>query len=224
MVLQVIAKILLILFLLAAPFLLYGFGGELLKIIAQISLKDLRWTAFTIGFVVFLPFHFLAKRLFSSVWNYLQTLEHELTHLLVGLVFLKIPVGIRVSAHSGGEVRQIGFGAIGQTWISLAPYFFPTVSIFVVVLAYFIGANSRIMPGLLGFSTAFHLVTNWAETSFRQTDLQKAGLVKTILILPVMNTICYGSILAFVAGGDKGFGAFWFEGVSSSLKLFGRLF
>lgn len=222
--LQIIAKILLILFLLAVPFLLYGFGSELLKIITQISLKDWRWISFLIGFVVFLPFHFLAQRLFSSIWSYLQTLEHELTHLLVGLVFLKIPVGIRVSAHSGGEVRQIGFGTIGQTWISLAPYFFPTVSIFVLILSYFIGANSRIMLGLLGFSTAFHLITNWAETSFRQTDLQKAGLVKTILVLPVMNLICYGSILAFVAGGGKGFNEFWFEGASSSLKLFQRLF
>ena len=52
MVLPIIAKILLILFLLAVPFLLYGFGGELLKIIAQISLKDLRWMVFTIGFII----------------------------------------------------------------------------------------------------------------------------------------------------------------------------
>jgi hypothetical protein len=50
--------------------------------------------------------------------------------------------------------------------------------------------------------------------------LQKAGLLKTILILPVMNLICYGSILAFVAGGSKGFGNFWFEGFKAAFRTF----
>jgi hypothetical protein len=143
--------------------------------------------------------------------------------LLIGLLFLKIPVGIRVSAHEGGEVRQIGLGTTGHTWVTLAPYFFPTVSLAVLIVAYFAGLNSRTLLAILGWTTLFHLVTNWSETSFRQPDLQKAGLLKTLLILPVMNLICYGSVLAYVAGGGKGFGAFWSEGLSASLDLAGRL-
>jgi hypothetical protein len=146
-----------------------------------------------------------------------------LTHLLVGLLFLKIPVGIRVSAHEGGEVRQIGLGTTGQTWIALAPYFFPTVSLAVVVLAYLFGLETRFLLGFLGWTTVFHLVSNWGETSFRQPDLQKAGILKTILILPVMNLICYGAVLAYIGGGAKGFGGFWAEGVNGSLKLAGEV-
>jgi len=220
---RIFAKIAMTLFLLAVPFLFYGFGGEALKALAKISLTDARWLAFGAGLIVFFPCLFVARMLFSSAWSYLQTLEHEITHLIIGLLFLKMPVGIRVSAHEGGEVRQIGRGTTGQTWVSLAPYFFPTISIFFVVAAYFIELNQKTFLAVLGWTTAFHLVTNWSETSFRQPDLKKAGILKTILILPVMNLISYGSILAFVAGGPKGFGGFWLEGVRNAFLLAGKL-
>jgi hypothetical protein len=217
--LRIIAKISMTLFLCAVPFLFYGFGGEMLRIVGKISLKDARWLAFLAGLVIFFPCLFVAKRLFLSAWSYLETLEHELTHLLIGLLFLKIPVGIRVSAHEGGEVRQIGFGSTGQTWVTLAPYFFPTISLFVLIFAYFIDLNPKTFLAVLGWTAAFHLVTNWSETSFRQPDLQKAGILKTLLILPVMNLISYGSILAFVADGRKGFGTFRYEGLRGSFNL-----
>lgn len=217
--LQIIAKISMTLFLVAVPFLFYGFGGEFLKIAAKISLTDARWLSFLAGLVIFFPCLVVARNLFPSAWSWLETLEHEISHLIIGLLFLKIPVGIRVSAHEGGEVRQIGFGSTGQTWVTLAPYFFPTVSLFFLIVAYFIDLSPKIFLGILGWTTAFHLVTNWTETSFRQPDLQKAGILKTLLILPVMNLICYGSILAFVAGGGSRLGTFWWEGLRSAFYL-----
>ena len=217
--LKIFAKISMTLFLVAVPFLFYGFGGEFLEIAAKISLRDARWLAFLAGLVVFFPCLFIARRVFPSAWSYLETLEHELTHLLVGLLFLKIPVGLRVSAHEGGEVRQIGFGSTGQTWVALAPYFLPTISLFALVVAYFIDLDTKTFLAVLGWTSAFHLVTNWSETSFRQPDLQKAGILKTLLILPVMNLISYGSILAFVAGGGKGFAGFWLEGFLNAFSL-----
>ncbi|HNQ15449.1 MAG TPA: hypothetical protein PKM58_07795, partial [Pyrinomonadaceae bacterium] len=71
----------------------------------------------------------------------------------------------------------------------------------------------------LGWTTAFHLVTNWTETSFRQPDLKKAGLLKTLIVLPVMNVICYGAVLAYVAGGAKGFSEFWIQSVARSFEM-----
>lgn len=221
--LKVVSKISLALFLLAAPFLYYGFGAETLKTAARISLYNSRWLAFLMGIVAFLPCLFIGKRFFNSLWCYLETLEHELTHLLIGLLFLKLPTGIRVSAHAGGEVRQIGLGTTGQIWISLAPYFFPTVSLAVLIIAYFFKINDLYLLALLGWTTVFHLVSNWGETSFRQPDLQKVGILKSILILPIMNLICYGSILAFVAGGGKSFGDFWYEGFNISLQFLVRI-
>lgn len=216
--LNIVSKISLALFLVAAPFLFVGFGGEILGILKTISLGSSRWKAFLLGAIVFLPVHFIAKRFFNSVWCWLETLAHEMTHLLIGLLFLKIPVGIRVSAHAGGEVRQIGFGSTGQIWVTLAPYFFPTVSLVVVVIAYLASLNSLTLLTILGFTTAFHLVSNWTQTSFRQTDLQKAGIVKTVLILPVMNLIFYGAVFAFTAKGGKGFLEFFSDGFGKSFQ------
>jgi hypothetical protein len=221
--LNVFSKITLALFLIAAPFLFVGFGRELIEIFKDFSFKDSRWFAFLLGAVVFLPVHFIAKSFFNSLWCWFETLEHEFKHLQIGLLFLKITVGIRVYAHEGGEVRQIGYGSTGQIWVTLAPYFFPTVSLFVLTIAYFAGINALTLHGVLGFTTAFHLVSNWGETSFRQPDLQKAGILKTILILPVMNLICYGAVLAFVAGGGKGFANFWTDGFIKSAETFKEL-
>ncbi len=216
--LNLLSKISLILFLLAAPFLFIGFGKETLKIFSDFSLNNSRWFAFLLGVLIFLPCLFIAKRLFYSAWCWLETFEHEITHLIIGLLFLKIPVGFRVSAHEGGEVRQIGRGTTGQIWVTLAPYFFPTVSLLVLIIAYFANLETPVLLGILGWTTAFHLISNWGETSFRQPDLQKAGIIKTILILPVMNLICYGAVLAFVAGSEKGFGKFWSRGFAETIN------
>ena len=222
--LNLLSKISLLLFLIAAPFLFVGFGKETIKIFSGFSLNDSRWMAFLSGALIFLPCLLIAKRLFHSAWCWLETFEHEITHLLIGLLFLKIPVGFRVSAHEGGEVRQIGRGTTGQIWVTLAPYFFPTVSLFVLIIVYFADFDTLILLGILGWTTAFHLVSNWSETSFRQPDLQKAGIVKTILILPVMNLICYGAVLSFVAGSAKGFWNFWIQGFGKTINAIVKLF
>ncbi len=216
---QVLSKILMVLFLVATPFLIYGFGKETLKIITEISYKDSRWIAFGVGFLSFFPINAVASRLFTSIWSYLQTLEHELTHVIIGLFFLKIPTSIKVTAHEGGEVRQVGRSSIGQTWIALAPYFFPTISISIVIIALIAGIKTEYFLGLLGWSTAFHLITNWTETSFRQTDLQKVGIIKTLLILPVMNIICYGIVLAFVGKGNAGLMDFVVNSIKNCLEI-----
>lgn len=223
--LKIVSKICLFLFLVAAPFLFCGFGARTLGIVSRISFRSgSRWLWFTIGAALFVPSLLAAKRFFPVAWCYLETLEHELTHLLIGLIFLKIPIGIRVSAHAGGEVRQIGFGTTGKTWVALAPYFLPTVSLVVLAAALLFEIKTDVLLAVLGWTTAFHLVTNWTETSFRQPDLREAGVVKSTIILPVMNLICYGSILAFVAGGQKGFGNFWLDSLSSSIEFAGQMF
>lgn len=215
--LKIVSKISLALFLVASPFLLYGFGRELVSLIGAISIGDVRWQAFLIGAAAFFPIYLIASRWLSTPWEYISTLEHEFAHLIVGLLFLKIPVGFRVSAHDGGEVKQIGFGTTGDTWITLAPYFLPTLPLLIVAVALVAPIPEAYLMGVLGWSTFFHIITNWAETSFRQPDLKKAGLLKCVLILPLMNVICYGGILAYVGGSGTGFKNFWVEGAKASV-------
>jgi hypothetical protein len=211
---NIFAKFLLVLFLAASPFLLFGFGKEVLLTLAKFSLRSPQIQFFIVGIILFFPFHFIAKQFFASIWNYLCVLEHECTHALVGLLFGKIPVGMRVSAWEGGEVQLLGGSNL---WISLAPYFLPTLSIIILPFAWVFNLfDSPFFYALLGFTIAFHVVTNWKETSFRQTDLQRAGYLTSILVLPIANLLTYGSILSLVFGGTKGFAEFWLNGGKSS--------
>ena len=54
-------------------------------------------------------------------------------------------------------------------------------------------------------------------------DLQKAGILKTLLILPLMNLICYGAVLAFVAGGAARFLSFWADGARGAWRFAGEV-
>lgn len=218
---NVIAKILLILFLIASPFLLVGFGKEFWNIFSTLTFRSPKVIAFLAGVGLFFPLLIIGKKFLQTAWHYFTTLEHECTHAIVGLLFGKIPVSMRVSAWEGGEVKLRGGSNV---WISLAPYFLPTLSFLVLIIALIVGiTESNYFYGVLGFTIAFHLVTNWQETSFRQTDLQNAGYLTSILVLPVANLLTYGAILSFVFGGTKTFGTFWLEGIKNSWETLNKL-
>ena len=221
MVGQLISKILLVLFLTASPFLLIGFGFEIWKIISQFTLRSPKVFAFLTGLILFFPVWWLAERFIQSIWHYLTTLEHECTHALVGLLFGKIPVSMRVSAWEGGEVKLRGGTNL---WISLAPYFFPTLSFLVILAALISGyGNSVYFYAILGWTIAFHLITNWQETSFRQTDLKQAGYLTSLLVLPIANLLTYGAVFNLVFSDKQSFFSFWREGGKTSWLAFRRL-
>lgn len=202
--------------------MIYGFGKEFWLNLTKISFQNLQTFYFFLGVALFFPFHFVASRYFQTIWNYLCTLEHECTHAIVGLLFWKIPVGMRVSAWEGGEVQLRGGTNL---WISLAPYFLPTLSLLALLIAWIFGlAETHFFYAILGFTIAFHLVTNWNETSFRQTDLQRAGYLTSILVLPVANLLFYGAILSFVFGGMKMFVSFWQNGGKNSFSVVQNFF
>lgn len=202
---RTISIISLVIFLLASPFLYFGFGGTLWSLLWSIDPADSSWSAFGIGCLVFIPSYFFAKRFLNTPWEYFATFEHEIAHMLVGFLFLKVPVSFKVTAHKGGEIQQVGFGNTGETWITLAPYFLPTLPLALIGIGFLVEIDDFYFFATLGWLTLFHIVTNWSESSFRQPDLQKAGIAKTIMIVPLMNLVLKGSILAFVAGGTEGF-------------------
>lgn len=205
---RTISIIALVLFLAASPFLYLGFGGTLWSLLWSIDPSDARWTAFGIGCLIFIPSYFVARRFLNTPWEYFATFEHEIAHMLVGFLFLKVPVSFKVTAHKGGEIQQVGFGNTGETWITLAPYFLPTLPLALIAIGFIVEIEQFYFFAGLGWLTVFHIVTNWSESTFRQPDLQKAGIGKTIMIVPLMNLILKGSILAFVGGGTEGFLAF----------------
>lgn len=206
----------------ALPFLAAGYGSEIVNVAQRISPARSRWQMFLLGAVLFFPVRWLGRKLTPRLWHYLATLEHEWTHLLVGLLFGKRPVSFRASAYEGGEVVLRGGS---NMWISLAPYFLPTLT-FIALLAgriFSLGSVSAFLI-TLGFTVSFHIISTWEETSFRQTDLRKVGLIRCCVFLPVANAIVYGSILGFIQGGYAGFANFWKAGLYNSLGSVGYLF
>jgi hypothetical protein len=216
---RTISLISLIVFLTAAPFLYFGFGGTLWSLLWSIDYYQSQWTAFGLGCLIFIPTFFFAKRFLNTPWEYFATFEHEIAHMLVGFLFLKVPVSFKVTAHKGGEIQQVGFGNTGETWITLAPYFLPTLPLVLMVIGYLIEIDDFYFFAALGWLTVFHIVTNWSESSFRQPDLQKAGIAKTILIVPLMNLVFQGAILAFVGAGAEGTLGFLRDGAVDSWRF-----
>lgn len=199
--------------LLLLPFLAYGFGTAFYEVFTKQTWQVSKVLPFAIGFILFAFFWLIFKR-FLQVFC---TFEHELTHLLVGLLFFKKPKSFKVTFTKGGYVEMYG----GHNFlVTLAPYFLPTVCYLILPIAWFLPANYLpIFLTILGASVAFHLLSGWQEFHFGQSDLHEAGLVFSILFLPVANLIFFGAILALVIGGNDKFFGFWKQGFVNGFNL-----
>jgi hypothetical protein len=217
-----------VILLVASPFLAIGYGSEVVDLARKSSfVEPLAW--FGLGCVFFIPTWWLCQRYLWNAWEFICTLEHELTHAIVGLPFLLIPRGMRVTATRGGHVKQIWIGPTllmplygpGRVLSSLAPYFLPTISYVLIVWSLVIpDSKTPWFFVIFGFATTFHIVSTWAETHFRQPDLQESGIIFSAFFLPVANLITMGSLVAFISTGATGFWHYWIDGFSRSLEQF----
>src|SRR6266851_8749780 len=118
----------------ALPFFAYGFGGEVVALGNQSSFSSSRLPL--LGAAMFLPVWWLCKRFFWRSWQFVCTLEHELTHALVGIPFFMFPYRIHATADRGGHVNQAWLAPVvlaplygpGAILSGLAPYYLPTTS------------------------------------------------------------------------------------------------
>lgn len=136
--------------------------------------------------------------------HFYSTFEHELTHLLVGLLFLKKPAGFSATDRSGGLTTLYG----GNFIITLAPYFLPTISFLMLPLYLVIQPN--FYPyyfGILGFFTSYHVLSTTQEFRYDQPDIQKAGPIFSTIFLIFANILCYGILLMFL---HNRFHGIWF--------------
>lgn len=135
---------------------------------------------------------------FISRLSFFNTFEHELTHLLTALLFLKKPKKFIASDGEGGLIAYTGGG---NFLIALAPYFFPTFTY--LFLPFFALVKSQFFPHcylLLGFLTGYHLFSTMAEFSLQQPDIWKTGTLFSILFLIPAFIITHLFILVFVLG------------------------
>jgi hypothetical protein len=163
----------------------------------QINFTHFPLKLFVFGFTAFILFWYI---IFYKV-NFFHTFEHEITHILAGLLFLKKPAEFWVRENVGGAVQLYGNNFV----IQLAPYFLPTLSFLLLPLSLLI--QPQYLPYyflILGFFTSYHIISTLHEFSYNQPDIQHAGKIFSTVFLMLMNVICYGVLLAFVLGSFEG--------------------
>jgi len=175
-----------------------------IQLLAKVATHPLPVTMILTGIALYLVAWWWVFRRWR--FAFFMTVEHELTHALFALATFHRVTGLRATAFRGGQMRFVGQG----NWlITVAPYFFPTLSLFLIVLARFLpGSLASVANLVVGASFAFHVTSTLRETHPGQTDLQEAGFVFCLLFLPTANILTFGAMLAFVYGGWSGAGEF----------------
>jgi len=162
---------------------------------------------------------FIFKR--QELGSYLSTLEHECTHALFALLTGYSVKGMHITAHDGGHV--VYNGGSGNWLITIAPYFFPTITAVLLVIRLFIEQNYWLEIGI-GVSIGFHLGSTYFETHGAQTDLQEAGKFFSFCFLPTANILTYTFIGMYLQSGWRGiisgFVFLYYSGISYSLLAY----
>ncbi|MBR4932151.1 MAG: hypothetical protein IKZ02_03900 [Alphaproteobacteria bacterium] len=136
--------------------------------------------------------------------------EHELTHMLFAVLTFHKPKGLDIEQGVGG---YFSFEGEGNWLVALAPYFFPT---FTVALMLGFGMYQQFEPKLpdywlilFGIFIGYHFIVTLFEIHPKQTDFIVAGPVFTICFIPTANLLMYGMLLAYVLKGWAGIPAYF---------------
>ena len=147
--------------------------------------------------------------------------EHEITHMLFALLTFHKPVSLEVHRNKGGF---FGYQGEGNWLIALAPYFFPTFPVLIMLATLLYSFMNQTVPDalliLLGFTTGYHICTTIASLHPHQTDFQQAGFLFTLLFLPAANLICYGILFTFAVFGWQGLSLFMQLLTNESVSFF----
>ena len=103
-----------VLLLAGVPFLAVGYATKVIDVASKISVSS-QFISFLLGAALFLPAWLLSSRYLWKPWQFICTLEHEVTHAIVGLPFLLVPRRMWVTASHGGHVKQrwvVRFGSV----------------------------------------------------------------------------------------------------------------
>jgi len=174
-------------------------------------------TSLLIGMAVSgLAHYFLVRKL-----PIISTFEHEFTHAIVALLFLRKVSKFIVTNGAGGSVSHSGKfgGKFGDLNITLAPYFLPTFTFIFILLRPIIPIEHIAwFDVLIGFSFGYHLFStineiriNWTKVAFvgaksdslTKSDIGKAGYIFSFIYILTLTTLIHGIIIwVWVDGYD----------------------
>lgn len=163
-----------------------------------------------LGMGLYAGLFFVWIRKLNGFW---QTFVHELTHALFALLFLQRIEGFQATAGGGGQVQHSGRWG-GNFVISLAPYFFPTLTVVPLGLLFLV--TPPIQPyvvGVIGFTLMYHFFSTLRDARPRQSDLTRHGLLFSYTMIVLLNLICIGLVLTLTMEGAGAAGDFLARGV-----------
>ncbi len=178
---------------LAIPFVISA-SYSLYREIGRIYSLDSNQGYFILGAVVYLVIHTI---LFKP--NVVYIFGHELTHALAMFVSAGKVKSFKVSK-KGGEVK----GTKANLFITLAPYFFPTYTL-IIILVWHIARQIwdikdfiSIFLFAVGLTLTFHFVMTVEFLKTKQPDLIKSGYLFSIVLIYLINLSIAALILNFV--------------------------
>ena len=165
----------------------------LYSVVISIYTNPLFYKYFFIGMGIYLLFWLI---FFNKNSYWFLTVEHELTHIIFALLTFHKVIDFQASSWRGGYTMFLGNG----NWlIFIAPYFFPTFSMIIILFIYF--SQPQFYPllvALLGYSMVYHVHSTYIETSFHQPDIQEVGLPFAFMFLPSANLFAMIGILSAI--------------------------
>jgi hypothetical protein len=173
----------------------YAAGRSLLETIISLN-RDMGWNGSWIYFVCGLAAYLVFQAVFFKPMR-TYIFGHELTHAMASIL-------------SGGKVKSFKVGKNSgnvtltktNTFITLAPYFVPIYSLFLIIVYWAakraLGAN---LPYgyflfLFGATLAFHLSLTFFAIKHGQSDLRRYGVIYSLIIIFILNCVVLNLILA----------------------------
>ena len=167
-----------------------GYGVALVEVAAPLAHTPTH--PLLLGMGVYAILFLVWIRKLRGFW---QTFVHELTHTLFALLFFQRIEGFKATAGGGGEVQHSRRWG-GNFVISLAPYFFPTLTVVPLILLFLVTPPVRpYVVGAVGFTLAYHLIATVRDAHPRQSDLTRHGLLFSYAMIVLLNLICLGLVL-----------------------------
>jgi hypothetical protein len=149
------------------------------------------WFAAGLGFRIL--FAVIMRRLGrDDPFEFIDTLEHELTHALVGYATFCPPVSLSASLKAGGEVELKGANPLAV----LAPYFLPLWCLSAMALGLVVKSGlQQEWNNLLFFLLGSFCYRIALEYRWRQTDLHVYGFTFSTCVVFIFLLLMLGLIL-----------------------------
>jgi hypothetical protein len=124
--------------------------------------------------------------------EFIDTLEHELTHALMGYATFCPPVSLTASLKAGGEVELRGSNPLA----ALAPYFLPLWTLLALLLGLVVKPSMQTgWNHLIFFLLGFFCYRLLREYRWRQTDLHVYGFAFSTLSVFILLLLSLALIL-----------------------------